>query len=192
MEIAKTEQDADAARRAAWLAASAAAQRTSPPSGPPRALKRAVLVAMAAAVLVGGVLLIRPEGEAPKAPPPALGPAARALTAVAAGAPASVGDLTALITDRADWVRTHPTDDASWAVLGSAYLERGVRAADSSFYPRAESALKRSLQVRPKDNLDAEIGLAALANARHDYAAARTLAEGVRARRADRWTLYPR
>ncbi|MFD9636725.1 hypothetical protein ACFWX8_39745, partial [Streptomyces violascens] len=106
MEIAKTEQDADAARRAAWLAASAAAQRTSPPSRVPRALKRAGLVATAAAVLIGGVLLIMPEGEVAKAPPPALGPAARALSAVAAGAPASLGDLTALITDRTDWVRT--------------------------------------------------------------------------------------
>ncbi|MGW2812830.1 tetratricopeptide repeat protein [Streptomyces sp. NPDC001415] len=189
MEIAKTEQDADAAHRAAWMSAAAAAGRTSPPAGPPPALKRAVLVGLAAAVLIGGVLLIMPD-EGPKAPP-APGPAARALTAVASGAPASLGDVTALITDRADWVRTHPTDAASWAVLGSAYLERGVRGADSSFYPRAEWALRRSLQVRPKDNLDAETGLAALANARHDYASARTLAEGVRARKADRWTLYP-
>ncbi|MFJ4475253.1 tetratricopeptide repeat protein [Streptomyces xanthochromogenes] len=191
MEIAKTEHDADAARRAAWQSTAAAAQRTSPRSGPRRALKRAVLVALAAGVLVGGVLLIMPDGRGPKAPPPAPGPAARALTAVTGGAPASVADVTALITDRAAWVRTHPNDEASWTVLGSAYLERGVRGADSSYYPRAEWALKRSLQVRPKDNLDAETGLATLANARHDYAAARTLAESVRARKADRWTLYP-
>ncbi|MFE3520654.1 tetratricopeptide repeat protein [Streptomyces sp. NPDC059161] len=191
MEIAKTEQDTDAARRAAWLSASAAAQRTARQPGPVPVLKRAVLVALAAAVLVGGVLLIMPEGTGPKAPPPAPGPVARALTAVTAGAPASVGDLTALISDRAAWVRTHPGDDASWAVLGSAYLERGTRAADPSYYPRAEWALRHSLEVRPKDNADAEIGLAALANARHDYAAARTLAEGVRARAAGRWTLYP-
>ncbi|WP_328312562.1 hypothetical protein OG432_21385 [Streptomyces sp. NBC_00442] len=191
MEIAKTEQDPDAARRAAWLSASAEAQRTARRPGPRPALKRAALVALAAGVLVGGVLLIMPERRGPKAAPPAPGPAARALTAVTAGAPASVGDLTALITDRAAWVRTHPTDEASWAVLGAAYVERGERAADPSFYPRAEWALKRSLEVRPKDNQDAEIGLASLANARHDYAAARTLAEGVRARSANRWTLYP-
>ncbi|WP_189389445.1 tetratricopeptide repeat protein [Streptomyces sp. SDr-06] len=194
MEIAKTEQDADAARRAAWMSASAAAQRTSRRSGPPPVLKRAALVALAASVLVGGVLLLMPDAEGPQAPPPAPGPAARALTAVASGAPAAVGDLSALITDRTAWLRGHPTDEAQWAVLGSAYLERGVRGADSSYYPRAEWALRRSLQVRPKggkESLDAEIGLAALANARHDYAAARTLAESVRARRADRWTLYP-
>ncbi|MCX5382177.1 lipopolysaccharide assembly protein LapB [Streptomyces sp. NBC_00083] len=192
MEIAKTEQDPDAARRAAWLSASAAAQRrTVRRTGPRPVLRRAVVVALAAGVLVGGVLLIMPEHRGPKAPPPAPGPAARALTAVTAGAPAAVGDLTALITDRAAWVRTHPKDEASWAVLGSAYVERGERAADPSFYPRAEWALKRSLEVRPQDNQDAEIGLAALANARHDYAAARTLAEGVRARAGNRWTLYP-
>ncbi|MFG3285736.1 tetratricopeptide repeat protein [Streptomyces sp. NPDC048111] len=191
MEIAKTEQDADAARRAAWLSASAAARGTSPRPRRRTSLRRAVLVALAAGVLVGGVWLIMPEDRGPKLPPPAPGPAARALSAVTAGAPASVADVTALITDRAAWVRTHPTDDASWAVLGSAYVERGLRGADSSFYPRAEAALRRSLQVRPKDNADAEIGLAALANARHDYAAARTLAESVRARAAGRWTLYP-
>ncbi|MFJ8312473.1 MULTISPECIES: tetratricopeptide repeat protein [unclassified Streptomyces] len=189
MEIAKTEQDS--ARRAAWLSASATARQTSRRPGPPRALRRAVLVALAAAVLIGGVVLLMPEDRGPKAPPPAPGPAARALTAVAAGAPASVGDLTALISDRAAWVRTHPGDDASWAVLGSAYLERGARAADPSYYPRAEWALRRSLEVRPKDNADAEIGLASLANVRHDYAAARTLAEGVHARAAGRWTVYP-
>ncbi|MFG2717203.1 tetratricopeptide repeat protein [Streptomyces sp. NPDC048416] len=191
METTKTDRDTDAARRAAWLSASAAAQRTPRRPGPWTALRRAGLVALAAGTLVGGVVLLMPEGPGPKAAPPAPAPAARALTAVAAGAPASVGDLTALITDRAAWVRTHPKDEASWAVLGSAYVERGVRGADPSFYPRAEGALRRSLQVRPKDNQDAEIGLAALANARHDYAAARTLAEGVRARAADRWTLYP-
>ncbi|MEU9096337.1 tetratricopeptide repeat protein [Streptomyces sp. NPDC048361] len=195
MEIVETEQHPDATRRAAWLAASAAAQRPAPRPGPRRgprrALRRAVLVALAAGVLVGGVLLLRPDDGGHRAKPAAPGPAARALSAVAAGAPASVGDLTALITDRAAWVRTHPKDEASWAVLGSAYVERGERGADPSFYPRAEWALKRSLEVRPKDNQDAEIGLAALANARHDYAAARTLAEGVRARAENRWTLYP-
>ncbi|MER0446030.1 hypothetical protein ABR738_15925 [Streptomyces sp. Edi4] len=191
MEIAKTEQDPAAARRAAWLSASAAAQRTARRRGPGPVLRRAALVALAAGTLVGGVLLLRPDGGARKEAPPAPGPATRALTAVASGAPASVGDLTALIADRAAWVRTHPKDEASWAVLGSAYVERGARGADPACYPRAEWALRRSLEVRPRDNQDAEIGLAALADARHDYAAARTLAEGVRSRAADRWTLYP-
>ncbi|WP_188273921.1 lipopolysaccharide assembly protein LapB, partial [Streptomyces sp. CBMA152] len=121
------------------------------------------------------------------------GPAARALTAVGAGAPAAAADLTALIADRRAWVRTHPADDASWAVLGSAYLGRGLRGADSSYYPRAEWALRRSLAVRTaaKGNLDAQTGLAALANARHDYAGARTLAEAVQRQNPKRWAVYP-
>ncbi|MFI1175045.1 tetratricopeptide repeat protein [Streptomyces melanogenes] len=167
------------------------------PAGPPpaRTARRTMIGAAVAALLTAGVLVVLPTriGGGQDAPPPAPGPAARALTAVGAGAPAAAADLTALIADRRAWVRTHPADDASWAVLGSAYLGRGLRAADSSYYPRAEWALRRSLAVRPaaRGNADAQIGLAALANARHDYGAARTLAEEVRRRDPKRWTVYP-
>ncbi|WP_371652962.1 MULTISPECIES: tetratricopeptide repeat protein [unclassified Streptomyces] len=168
------------------------------PAGPPpaRTARRTMIGAAVAALLTAGVLVVLPQtriGGGHDAPPPAPGPVARALTAVGAGAPAAAADLTALIADRRAWVRTHPSDDASWAVLGSAYLGRGLRAADSSYYPRAEWALRRSLAVRPaaRGNADAQIGLAALANARHDYGAARTLAEEVRRREPKRWTVYP-
>ncbi|MFD9796913.1 hypothetical protein ACFWXK_38900, partial [Streptomyces sp. NPDC059070] len=109
------------------------------------------------------------------------------------GAPAAAGDLTALIADRRAWVRGHPADDAAWAVLGAAYLGRGLRGADSSYYPRAEWALRRSLAVRPaaRGNAEAQLGLAALANARHDYRGAHALAEAVRRKEPKRWTVYP-
>ncbi|MEU5435623.1 tetratricopeptide repeat protein [Streptomyces sp. NPDC020719] len=167
------------------------------PAGPPpgRAARRTMIGAAVAALLTAGVLVVLPRLAADRvdAPPPAPGPAARALTAVGAGAPAAAADLTALIADRRAWVRTHPADDASWAVLGSAYLARGLRGADSSYYPRAEWALRRSLAVRTaaRGNLEAQTGLAALANARHDYAAARTLGEAVRRQQPKRWTVYP-
>lgn len=59
------------------------------------------------------------------AAPPAPGPVARAEAAAAAGSPASLSDLTALIGDRQKWVETHPADAPSWAVLGTAYVEWG-------------------------------------------------------------------
>ncbi|MEV6551582.1 hypothetical protein AB0M57_23125 [Streptomyces sp. NPDC051597] len=167
------------------------------PAGPPpaRTARRTMIGAAVAALLTAGVLVVLPQTRLAghDAPPPAPGPVARALTAVGAGAPASATELTALIADRRAWVRAHPADDASWAVLGSAYLGRGLRSADSSYYPRAEWALRRSLAVRPaaRGNAAARIGLAALANARRDYAAARTIAEEVRRGDPKRWTVYP-
>ncbi|MEU4348756.1 hypothetical protein [Streptomyces sp. NPDC023838] len=168
------------------------------PAGPPpaRTARRTMIGAAVAVLLTAGVLVVLPQtrtGGGHDAPPPAPGPVARALTAVGAGAPAAAADLTALIADRRAWVRRHPSDDASWAVLGSAYVGRGLRSADSSYYPRAEWALRRSLAVRPaaRGNAEAQIGLAALANARHDYAGARAAAEQVRRREPKRWTVYP-
>ncbi|GLY92853.1 hypothetical protein [Actinoplanes sp. NBRC 103695] len=73
-----------------------------------------------------------------------------------------------------DRLRELPRDHQTWAALGVAYVERARVTADPSLYPRAEGALKRSMAVRP--NPDALVGLGALANARHDFGAARTFA----------------
>ncbi|MFI6641614.1 tetratricopeptide repeat protein [Streptomyces sp. NPDC050504] len=155
--------------------------------------KKTALAGLAgAAVLVSGVLVVTPwitGGEAAREP----SPVERALTAGAAGAPAALGDLNALIADRRAWVAAHPSDAPAWAALGSAYVERGARTGQPAYYPRAEQALRRSLAVRPgaKGNTDALIGIAALANARHEYGAARRTAEAVRARQPGRWAVYP-
>jgi tetratricopeptide (TPR) repeat protein len=69
-------------------------------------------------------------------------------------------------------LRLVPGDYATWAALGSLYLERARVTADPSWYPKAEGALRRSLELRGTDNADALTGLGALANARHDFAAA--------------------
>ncbi|WP_179955291.1 tetratricopeptide repeat protein [Streptomyces lunaelactis] len=155
-------------------------------------VKNAAISTLVGATLVTGVITLAP-GWGDESPPPAPGPAARAAAAVGAGAPASLADLTALIGDREMWLRTHPRDEESWAVLGSAYVEQGTRLADAAYYRRAESALRRSLELFPGEqgNVDALVGLAALANARGDYAAARTSAESARKQRPQRWTAYP-
>ncbi|WP_329457651.1 tetratricopeptide repeat protein [Streptomyces sp. NBC_01497] len=94
-------------------------------------------------LLVAGVLVFVP-GTKHEAPPLA-GPEGRALTAVTAGAPAAVTDLAALIRDRTAWVGKHPDDARAWAVLGSAYVQRGVRQADPALFPKAQQALDRAL-----------------------------------------------
>lgn len=155
-------------------------------------LRRAAFGAVAGAVLVAGAVVAVPDGGK-EAGPPLPGPVARAEAATAAGSPASLSDLTALIGDRQTWVDTHPADAPSWAVLGAAYVEWGRRSADAAYYTRAEQALQRSLAAQPgeRGNAEAWVGLGALANARHDYLAAKKWGETVRARQPKNWKAYP-
>ncbi|MDX3849107.1 tetratricopeptide repeat protein [Streptomyces sp. AK02-01A] len=152
-------------------------------------VKKAALAAGVGAVLVGCALMFVPDKD--QGPP--AGPKERAMAAVGAGAPASLVDLTELIRDRESWLRKHPKDEESWAVLGSAYVQRGIRAADSAYYPKADQALQQSLAVLPAErgNLEALVGMATLANARHDFAAAKEWGETVVRQNPTMWTAYP-
>ena len=94
-----------------------------------------------------------------------------------ASAAAPADRLGAAITVAQQRLHTVPGDYVTWAELGSAYIEKARVSADPSYYPKAEGALRRSLQLRPHDNATALIGLGALANARHDFAHARDLAD---------------
>src|SRR5215467_1815806 len=76
-------------------------------------------------------------------------------------------------------LRSVPGDYTTWAALGSAYIERGRVTADPTYYPKAEGALRRSLTLQPTENEAALVGLGSLANARHDFAGARDLAQRV-------------
>ncbi|WP_405663042.1 hypothetical protein OG379_15270 [Streptomyces sp. NBC_01166] len=164
-----------------------------PPPAPMRTtLRRAAFGAVAGAVLVAGAVIAVPDHDEVAAPPTP-GPVARAEAAAAAGSPASLSDLTALIGDRQKWVETHPADAPSWAVLGTAYVEWGRRSADTAYYARAEQALQRSLAAQPgeRGNVQAWVGLGTLANARNDFLAAKKWGETVRTRQPKDWTAYP-
>ncbi|MFC5632901.1 tetratricopeptide repeat protein [Streptomyces bullii] len=152
--------------------------------------RRRLLVALVAgSAALGGVLVLLPWERSPAPASPA--PGAQALTAVTTGVPAALPDLAALIDERERHLRQRPKDARSWAVLGTAYVEQGRRLADPEYYPRAEQALRTSLRVRPGNNPDALAGLAALANARRDFPAARTWGEAARKAAPRRWTTYP-
>lgn len=150
---------------------------------------RLVIAAVAGCAVLGTALMLLPPTGRPAPHAPAPAPGAQALTAVAGGVPAALPDLAALIGERESRVRRHPRDAVSWAVLGTAYAERGRRTADPAFYPKAEDALRTSLRVRR--NAEALGGLAALANARRDFRAARTWGEAARRLEPRRWTTYP-
>lgn len=79
------------------------------------------------------------------------------------------GDVAAL----QERLRQVPNDDVTWAALGMAYVERAKATANPELYPKAEGALRKSLELREDDNFAAAAGMASLANARHDFAAAR-------------------
>jgi tetratricopeptide (TPR) repeat protein len=155
------------------------------------ALKNATVGALVATTLAAGVVMSLPLGG--REPAPAPGPAARARTAADAGAPASLADLDALIADRERWLAGRPGDELAWAELGAAYTERSERRARWSEFPRAERALRKSLELLPAEegNTEALLGLAALANARHDHLTARGLAQRAEKQRPRRWTVYP-
>jgi tetratricopeptide (TPR) repeat protein len=122
----------------------------------------AVVAAASLALLVaGGVWGLRTGGRAAEPEP------ARPV------AVSAVDRLTASINRAQERLADVPGDHPTWAALGMAYLERARITADPSYYPKAEGALRRSLQLRPQDNADAMAGLGALANARHEFAEAR-------------------
>jgi tetratricopeptide (TPR) repeat protein len=111
-------------------------------------------------------------------------PAATAAPARAAstplGAAASLEGSIAALQAR---LRAFPQDWRSSAALGLAYVHQARVTADPTYYPKAEGVLRRSLDLHGRDNVEAMIGMAALAAARHDFAAA--LEWGERARDAN-------
>ncbi|MFI2366863.1 tetratricopeptide repeat protein [Streptomyces sp. NPDC018833] len=152
-------------------------------------VKNAAVSTLVGATLVTCVILLAPGWEDEASPRPA----ARAMAAAGAGAPAAPADLKALIEDREAWLRDHSRDAESWAVLGAAYVERGTRTARPADFPKAERALRRSLALGAARDGDvrALVGMAALANARHDHVAASIWGERARRQQPKAWTLYP-
>ena len=72
-------------------------------------------------------------------------------------------------------------DPRTWAELGTAYVEKARITANPAYYPKAEGALRTSLTQQPDGNGPASTGMGALANARHDFAAARDWGEKAKA-----------
>lgn len=80
--------------------------------------------------------------------------------------------LTASIAALQAGLKRLPKDDASWAQLGSAYVQQARLTADPSFYGKADGAFAESLRLRPDGNDAALAGQASLAASRHAFATA--------------------
>lgn len=131
-----------------------------------RALIVPVALIAAGAVLLGFTVAGAFGDRAPAAPP------------AAASGPSD--PLSRTIADSQQELRRDPDDAVTWAGLGSAYVEQARVSGDPSYYQKAQGALDRSMQLQPRDNAQAMIGLGALANAQHDFAEARDWALAAR------------
>ena len=74
-------------------------------------------------------------------------------------------------------LRATPRDAASWAQLGSLYVQQARITGDPTYYPKASGALQRSLTLQPHDNWEALTGQGSLLNAQHRFAEALAKAE---------------
>ncbi|WP_330458101.1 tetratricopeptide repeat protein [Streptomyces sp. NBC_00820] len=177
-----------------------------PPPGRPLRWARIVLVSALVTGAAAGAMLVLLPSERPAEQPPALprgagagvrppvpaaGPPAQVLTAVVSGVPAALPDLVSLIGREESAVRARPRDARAWAVLGTAYVRQGRLTADAANYPKAERALRTSLEVRGTGNAEALGGMTALANARRDFPAAKRYGEQALKLTPKQWTVYP-
>jgi tetratricopeptide (TPR) repeat protein len=122
------------------------------------ALAVGLFLAGAVAIMRGGV-----ESAATAGPPP---------EAASLLAPGAAGSLEGTIAALQARLRVEPDDWKSFASLGLAYVQEARVTADPSYYPKAEGVLRRSLDQHPQDNVQAMVGMASLAAARHDFAGA--------------------
>jgi tetratricopeptide (TPR) repeat protein len=132
-------------------------------------LKRLALAAVAAVLLLTGVLNVRSvTGGAdnrqwdvdPSAPS-----ATDQLVGVTGRLPTALDDQ---IVKLQDTLRAHPDNGDAASLLGLAYLQKVRETGDPSYYPKAEHLFDHALD-RNKQDLNALVGLGTLALARHDF-----------------------
>ncbi|MET0135070.1 MAG: tetratricopeptide repeat protein [Kibdelosporangium sp.] len=88
-------------------------------------------------------------------------------------AAAEPGDRQSRLSQLQQRLRQVPADVDGWARLGESYVELARVTGDPAYYGKAQGALDRSLRLKPAGNGPAMLGMGALANARHDFTAAR-------------------
>jgi len=117
---------------------------------------------LGAVMLTAGALIPRGTG--------ATDTAYEAATIDAAGVISPPGNPSAVSIDALEArIENDPEDAKSHAQLALAHLGLARDEADPSHLPLAERALNRSLELERGDNLEAFVGMASLANARHDF-----------------------
>jgi tetratricopeptide (TPR) repeat protein len=136
----------------------------------------AAALTAAAVLLLGGTLRDAPAEDAVTAG--VAGASLAAGEAYAAGFAA--GDTEQVVAKLESRVEDGAGDAGTLALLGLAFQQRYRETADASYLSRAADALRRAVRMEPT-NVDAVLGLGALALSRHDFE--RALALGRRAQK---------
>lgn len=135
------------------------------------AARPAAVVGLALVLLAGAALAVPGQVDPVGVPPVRTSQGADVL---GGGATGDLATATATLEERLDRL---PGDWQAWSSLGALHLQRASTTADPAFYERAEVAFAESLRRHPEDNDAALVGQAALAASKHDFEAARRLAE---------------
>ena len=83
-----------------------------------------------------------------------------------------------------------PNNADAWAGLGLDYVQEAKNTVNPLYYPKAEGALNRSLQLAPTGDAPGLAGMAALRAAQHRFAASLNLAQQAQAIDPDNPTIY--
>ncbi|MFC9997499.1 tetratricopeptide repeat protein [Nocardia sp. NPDC127526] len=102
----------------------------------------------------------------------------------------SVDPLITKVAQQRQQLERVPGNAAGWAELGAAYVELARITGDPENYGEAQRALDRSIEIEPEGNAEALFGLGVLANALHDFTAARTYGEQALALRPESADVY--
>lgn len=140
-----------------------------------RTRRRAAVAAVAVGVLglLGAtVTVVARDGAGVPPAGPASASSSSSSSLSSASVAAGTGSLSGRIAAAQAALQLKPNDADAWAALGSDYVEQARVTADPTYYPKSETALHRSMTLKPEGNYLALTGLGALANARHDFGAA--------------------
>ncbi len=132
----------------------------------------ATLTAAGAFVLFGGVLRESPSAGASALP-------AERVAAAFDPAFSSAQNAGSLVLRLQQQIRQSPDDAASHALLGLAYQQRARETGDTAYYTRAESVLRRAVELDDESSVTYS-GLASLALTRHRFGEALVLARRAR------------
>lgn len=133
-------------------------------------------IGLAAVVLTAGAIGVARSDPSPDIATSATGSVVAA-DAIAEATNPTGESLDELIVGLQARLESTPGDYVSWATLGLAYVQQAKVSVNPDFYPKADGALAKSIELDDDQNYLAYAGLSALASARHDFAEAKSHAE---------------
>jgi tetratricopeptide (TPR) repeat protein len=125
------------------------------------------------ALLAAGVVVVRVVTQS--------GSAASNSTGAAGVSPSGADPLGADIAGIQAQLAITPNNADAWASLGLDYVQEAKNTVNPLYYPKAEGALARSLQLAPTGNAPGLAGMAALRAAQHRFTDALALAQQAQA-----------